>query len=380
MPRSSPSERIAPAESRDSLRVLRIYHSAVVSAWRERDRQLRARRVNVTLVSAATWNEGGQTVTCLPGADDFVIPARTLGRRPNLFLYDPRPLWRSMRSGQFDLIDAHEEPVSLATAEILLVRRLARSTARVTLYSAQNIFKRYPLPFRWFERTALRTASGIHVCNEAAGEVLRRKGFAGAIEVLPLGVDIDHFHPGPPPNREPGALHIGYAGRLDAHKGVDVLIDAVAGQPHWTLHIVGDGPNASDLRQHAAPLGSQVTFSGFAAVDNLPEIYRSFDVVVVPSLETPRWIEQFCRVAVEAMASGVPIVASASGALPEVVGNAGLLVPPGDVSALRKALDDLASDPERRRDLGRIGRDRSARFSWPSIADRQRRFYGAVAR
>ena len=63
-------------------------------------------------------------------------------------------------------------------------------------------------------------------------------------------------------------------------------------------------------------------------------MYRSFDVVVVPSLETPSWTEQFCRVAVEAMASGVPIVASDSGALPEVVGDAGVFVPPGDPAAL----------------------------------------------
>jgi glycosyltransferase involved in cell wall biosynthesis len=335
--------------------------------------------VNVTLVSAARWDEGGRRISCDPGPDAFVVTARTLGHKPNLFVYDPRPIFRLLRSSRFDLIDAHEEPCSLAATEVLLLRWLARSRAPVTLYSAQNIFKRYPLPFRWMERRALHAASGVHVCNEAAGDIARRKGFTGTVEVLPLGVDIERFHPGPPPNTKPGTLHIGYVGRLDAHKGVEVLIDAIAGQPDWTLHVVGDGPTAADIRRRAAPLGNQVTVSGFVPTDELPDVYRSFDVVVVPSLDTPGWTEQFCRVAVEATASGVPVVASDSGALPEVVGDAGVLVPPGDAGALRKALAELASDPARRATLGQAGRERSRRFAWSSVAESQHKFYDAIA-
>jgi len=308
------------------------------------------------------------------------MTSRTFGNKPNLFVYDPRPIFRLLRSERFDLIDAHEEPCSLAATEVLLLRWLARSRAPVTLYSAQNIFKRYPLPFRWMERRALRAAAGIHVCNTVAGDITRRKGFTGTVEMLPLGVDIERFHPELPPSTEPGALRIGYVGRLDAHKGVEVLIDAVAGQPGWTLHIVGDGPTAADIGRHAAPCGVQVTISGFVPTEDLPDVYRSFDVVVVPSLETPSWTEQFCRVAVEAMASGVPVVASDSGALPEVVGDAGVLVPPGDASALRRTLAELASDPARRAMLGQAGRDRSRRFAWASVAENQHRFYDTVAR
>jgi glycosyltransferase involved in cell wall biosynthesis len=377
--RTSTSARPDAPERPATLRVLRIYHSAVVGAWRERDRQLRARGVDVTLVSAAAWDEGGRQLECSPGSDAFVVTARTLGRQPNLFVYDPRPVWRLLRSGPFDVIDAHEEPCSLAATEVLLLRWLARSRTPVTLYSAQNIFKRYPQPFRWMERRALRTASGMHVCNEAAGQIARQKGFTGPVEVLPLGVDIERFHPGPPPNTEPGHLHIGYVGRLDAHKGVEVLLDAVAGIPNWTLHVVGDGPTANEVRQRAAPLGDQVTISGFVESEALPEVYRAFDVVVIPSLDTPSWTEQFCRVAVEAMASGVAIVASNSGALPEVVGDAGILVPQGDSPALRGALRDLASSPARRQTLGQAGRARSQRFAWSAIAESQHKFYDTIA-
>jgi glycosyltransferase involved in cell wall biosynthesis len=85
-------------------------------------------------------------------------------------------------------------------------------------------------------------------------------------------------------------------------------------------------------------------------------------------------------VAVEAMASGVPVVASASGSLPEVVGDAGLLVPPGDPAALRAALRDLAGNPERRRELGGRGRARAARFSWSSVAQAHLALYQEVGR
>jgi len=267
----------------------------------------------------------------------------------------------------------------LAVAEVLILRWFAGVSVPVTLYSAQNIFKRYPPPFRWIERRALRSATGVHVCNVAAASILRQKGFVGVVRVLGLGVDVDRFHPAARRDSELGSFHIGYVGRLDEHKGVSVLIDAIAGESSWTVRIVGDGPSAGALRARASTLGDQVLFVGFASGEELPELYRSFDVVVIPSLSTRKWTEQFCRVAVEAMASGVPVIASDSGALPEVIGDAGILVPPGDPSALQRALNQVASDPERRIELGRRGRARSQRFAWRTIAKEQLAFYTDVA-
>ncbi|WP_258934096.1 hypothetical protein [Nesterenkonia pannonica] len=90
------------------LRVLRIAHHGVVSAWRQRERELRRLGLHVTLVSAKRWNEGGRDVQLDPGDDDFVRGVRTLGRHPNAFLYSPWALWRLL--GQpWDVIDLHEE-------------------------------------------------------------------------------------------------------------------------------------------------------------------------------------------------------------------------------------------------------------------------------
>ena len=264
---------------------------------------------------------------------------RTWGRHPALFVYAPLPLWRAL-GRPYDVIDIHEEPFALATAEILLLRRLRRQRAPYVLYSAQNIDKRYPPPFRWIERWALRHAAALSVCNSEAGRICERKGFPGAATLIPLGVDTQRFSPAPA--RPEGQVPvIGYVGRLEPHKGVHVLLDAIARLDRATLRIAGAGPEEAALRARVAELGigDRVELVGSVGQDQLPDFYRGLDVLAVPSLPTPGWLEQFGRVVVEAMACGVPVVASDTGALPDVVGDAGLLVPPGDPEALATALD-----------------------------------------
>lgn len=361
--------------------VVRVYHSAVVAGWRERDRMLRRTGADVQLVSARRWDEGGAVVRLVEDGDDFVVGARTWGSHPNLFVYDPRPPWRAMRGRRIDILDVHEEPCSLAVAELRLLRRLLCPTAALVLYSAQNIDKRYPWPFRSLERGALHAASAVYVCNRAAGEILRRKGFRGRLSVLPLGVDVERFsQDGSGRPREAGAgLRIGYVGRLERRKGVQTLLDAIAPEAAWSLLVVGGGPYAGPLRDHvqAAGLGSRVEFRGYVPHGELPALYRSLDVLVVPSLPTPRWEEQFCRVAVEAMASSVPVVASASGALPEVVGEGGVTFPPGDAGALRRALAGF-EDADHRRIVGDRARTWAEQFSWAAVATGHRRLYDEV--
>ena len=106
------------------MRVLRISHSGVVTSWRERERLLRKGGVDLTLVTARRWEEGGSIVEFQPSGDQFAVPVGTVGRHPNLFLFDPRPLWRLLGDGRWDLIDLHEEPFGLAVAEVLALRLL----------------------------------------------------------------------------------------------------------------------------------------------------------------------------------------------------------------------------------------------------------------
>jgi glycosyltransferase involved in cell wall biosynthesis/GT2 family glycosyltransferase len=356
------------------VKVLRVSHSAVVGAWRQRERELIRAGLDVRLISANVWDEGGARVRLDPGADNFVIGARTFGRHPNAFGFDPRPLWRALGE-RWDVIDIHEEPCSLAAAEVLLLRWLRRSRSPYTLYSAQNIEKRYPLPFRWFERWALRGAAGVSVCNVRAGQILRGKGLRTAAHFVPLGVDTSLFAPADHLPNVP--VTVGYVGRLDDHKGVHVLLDAIERDDRFRLDLVGAGPAEPRLRARARELeiADRVTFHGHADASVLARRYTEFDILAVPSLPTASWLEQFCRVAVEAMAAGVPVVASQTGAILDVLGDAGELVEPGDPAALSDALARVVFDERCWSRLRDAGVRRARQFNWAAVADSQLGLY-----
>jgi glycosyltransferase involved in cell wall biosynthesis len=352
----------------------------VVTAWRQRERLLRRDGVDLTLVTAARWDEGGALVDFAPDGDEFAVGVRTLGHHPNLFLFDPRPLWRLLGDGHWDLIDMHEEPFGLAVAEVLVLRALRARRTPYLVASAQNLEKRYPPPFRWFERWSLRGAAGAYTCNTQAGEILRRRGMAGELELLPLGVDTSRFRPVdrlPPVDR----LRVGYVGRLIPVKGVDVLLRAVAGDGRFDLDLYGDGADRGTLEALAGELGvtGRVTFHGHVDETTLTGIVPRFDVLAVPSVPVPNVLEQFGRVVVEGQASGVPVVASDCGALPDVAGRAGVLVPPGDPVALGAALARFLDEPGLWQRLRDDGLAEVGRYSWSSVAALQAALYERVA-
>ena len=377
------------------MRVLRVSHSAVVDEWRGRERALTELGVDVALISARAWHAGGAEVSLEPRPGERVTGARTFGRHPALFLYDPRPLWRALGE-RWDVLDLHEEPFALATAEVLLLRALrGRRGIRppVVLYTAQNLRKRYPVPFRWFERWAVRTAAGVSACNVEAARIVEAKGFAGRARVIPLGVDLQRFRPAADGARRaddagsgsgsggagaPGTITVGFLGRLVPEKGLLVLLDALARDPRLRLRVGGTGPLGAELPSLAAAagVGGRVELLGAIDPGDIPEFLRSLDVLAVPSLPTPSWTEQFGRVAVEAMACGVPVVSSDAGALPDVVGGAGIVVPGGDAAALADALAEAAGP--RAAELRASGAVRAEECSWAAVGRDYLDLYRAV--
>jgi len=321
-------------------------------------------------------------VECDPSPDEDVIAIRTWGSHPALFIYSPLALWRLLRSERYDLIDVHEEPYSLAAAEIAVLRTLAGGQQPLIFYTAQNLNKRYPLPFRLIERIAMRKAAAIYPCSEGAARVIREKGYAGRVQVLPLGVDTGRF-------KATGArvnghaerrFRVGYVGRLVRHKGVDRLLAAGAARQTWSIDVAGAGDQELALRAQAERLrmADRVTFHGGVPHEALADLYRRFHALAIPSIPTPGVSEQFCRVAIEAMACGVPVVASDVGNLPELVGDAGITVPAGSPDALGEALDRLAADDGLRADLARRGIERAQRFSWAEVAGQHAALYREV--
>lgn len=352
------------------MRVLRISHSSTVPAWRGRERALRALGHDVTLLAARHGDAGGAEVTLTADEEPQTIPVDTWGRHPALFLYAPVPLWRVLGE-RWDVVDIHEEPFSLATAEVRLLKALRRNSAPYVLYTAQNLRKSYPIPFRWLERSALRNAAGISACNTEAARITQSKGFPGRARVIPLGVDDVDEAPAHAERARGGNSHaqitVGFIGRLVPEKGIEVLMDAVARSPQLALRIAGAGPLEDGLAERAEAYGisARFEFVGTISPDSVGAFYRGVDVLAVPSLATARWTEQFGRVAVEAMAFGTPVVSSDAGSLPDVVGGAGIVVPQGDAATLSDAL--LAAGGPRHGDLRLAGFARAAECSWEAV-------------
>ena len=138
------------------------------------------------------------------------------------------------------------------------------------------------------------------------------------------------------------------------------------------LEIVGAGPDLARLTRQvdALALAHRVTFTPWLASAAMPAFYRRIDALVLPSRSTPRWVEQFGRVLTEAMACGAVVVGSDSGEIPHVIGDAGVVFPEGDVTALSAALRRLADDVDERRTLAAAGRQRVVdRFTMQAVAD-----------
>jgi glycosyltransferase involved in cell wall biosynthesis len=226
-------------------------------------------------------------------------------------------------------------------------------------FTWQNLLRHYPPPFNWLERSVYTQAAYAIAGSTEAQRVLRAKGYAGPSSVIPqFGVDPELFAPGVPPD---GAPVIGFIARLVEEKGLFVLLAALAGlSGAWRLSVVGRGPLERKARRRAAQLGiaERVTWEHGVPSTQVPDLLRTFSVLVQPSLTRRHWKEQFGRALMEAMACGVAVVGSASAEIPNVVGDAGLVVPEGDATALRDAIARVLGDRELREELGRRGRAR----------------------
>lgn len=316
--------------------------------------------VDLAVVVPPVWEDpaGPQTLerSHTEGYQLFVDPLRFNGDY-HLHYY-PR---LAQRLDQFrpDILHMDEEPYNLATW--LGVRQAKARGVRSLFFSWQNINNTYPPPFRWMEQWVLRHVDYALLGNEAAAQVWRAKGYDGPYRVIPqFGVDPHLFHP--PAQRDPGrALTIGTAGRLVPEKGLDILLRAAAGLPGiWRLRIAGEGPERGALERLALELGvaGRVMFDGAIPSMQMPAYLRELDVLVLPSRTLPRWKEQFGRILVEAMATEVAVVGAASGEIPNVIGEAGLIFPEGEAEALRGCLQRLLQEPGLRDRLGARGRER----------------------
>ena len=370
------------------MRILRIAHSSLTPALRHRERALVKcyPDVDLEVVTTKRWREAEVEVEAT--ADDL-FPVRTartyFSKHIQLFAYDPRPIIKALRQHRPHLIDISHEPYSIACAELLTLCSWFAPQTPIVMQTNQNIQHRYPPPFSWLEQRAFRRVDAAYACSETVCEVLRAKGFNKPAPIVTFGVDTTAFRPraaGLAPSA--GPLTIGYVGRMLPGKGLNILaaaLDKIKSEV-WQLLVVGDGSERAVFEQRLAASGvrDRARFTGAINFDQVPEYFHKIDVLVLPTETTKRVREQFGRVLVEAMASGIPVIGSTCGAIPEVIGDAGLVFSEGDSESLAGALRQALSDKGLRERVAAAGLARVERYSWDRVADRTYQLYKEVMR
>ena len=365
-------------------KILMLGHSYVVGLNRRLCRELAIAggdRVDVTVAAPAFFQGDLGPIRLDQGADEpyRLEPIATrLSKVAHVFTYS-RKLGSLLRGQAWDVVHAWEEPYILASAQIAWH---ARRDAKLIYSSFQNLAKTYPPPFRQIERYCLARASGWTAFGRTVAETLRdRPGYRERpMRTIPLGVDLDVFRPDVEARRsllrtlgwsEPGPPIVGFLGRFVPQKGIELLLrvlDQLA-PASWRALWVGGGPMEERLRKWAGGHGDRVRVVTGVGHDAVPAYLNAMDLLAAPSQTTPRWKEQFGRMLLEAMGTGVPILASDSGEIPFVVDAAGRIVPEADEPAWVAAMQGLLEDSSARHELRERGLARARDvYGWPIVA------------
>lgn len=293
-------------------------------------------------------------------------------------------LARTLRTIRPDIVFAEQDPASVA---VLQAKALA-PRAKCVAFTVENIqHHRWSDAFRALTerrpKAALRdavvgsltavgeaTVDGLACISNEGRRIFLDAGWRKPLEVVPLGTDTTAFCPRDASDvRGRLGLHnrfvVGYFGRLVPEKGVHLLVETLPSLPDDAVLLLdmfanfAPGSYADSLLTRAAELGVRdriVTVD--APHQDIPMYMAACDTLVLPSLTTPRWKEQFGRVLPEAMSCCVPVIGSGSGNIPDMIGDAGLIVEEGSTAALSRAILRLRADVALRKALGARGRQR----------------------
>ena len=368
-------------------RLLTIGHSYVVGLNRRLADEMARQgtdRWSVTVGAPSSYAGDLGRITLAPIENEAcrLVPLPVhLDRSPHLMFYGGL---RRLMSEPWDVVHCWEEPYVMAGAQI--ARRAPREAALV-FSSFQNLAKVYPPPFNWMEQQVLKRANGwIAFGRTVLDAQIQRDGYARLpSRTIPPGVDTLAFTPQADARARVRADRgwdesvpvIGFAGRFVPEKGLAVLIQALEKLTvPWRALLVGGGPELASLQAFSAAHPGRVSIASGVTHHEMPAYLNAMDVLCAPSQTTARWREQFGRMLIEAMACGVPVLASRSGEIPHVLGDAGILLPEGDVAGWAATLTRVTGDAGLRRDLADRGLRRArTEFAWTVVARRHLEFF-----
>lgn len=356
--------------------ILVVSHACVTAVNRLPYRRLAAMGWNIEIVTASQIDLQDITRKADPAQPDDPPMHFLRVAGGNMRLWRFVGLGDVIASRKPRIVMLEYDPGTLVT---LLTGWYSRGTgARVACLSYDNIVRSVRAEFRRSVAAGMRAAIArimsslaravvdhVFVLSTDSANVMARFGFAGKTSRIPLGFDPALFHPDPEARARIRAelkldeVTFAYFGRVTPEKGTHLLIEALAKLrgKRWQLLIDHFGDYRNPYLEKLARLIEQsgigdrvVSFD--APHDTIGDYMNAADIVVMPSQSNDRWKEQYGRVAAESMACGRTVVVSDSGALPELVGDAAVVVPEAELPDLDRHLARVLEDSDLRRDLG----------------------------
>ncbi|MCZ7403143.1 MAG: glycosyltransferase family 4 protein [Candidatus Methanoperedens sp.] len=194
------------------------------------------------------------------------------------------------------------------------------------------------------------------------------------ISVIYNGIDTSEFKPDFNKTDNSHHLRIVCVSRLIKRKGIKYLIEAIGKLKDKSikLNLVGEGNQEEELKKLSKNLGisNMIEFKGYIGHEKITEIYKNCDIFILPSMN-----EGMSNALLEAMASGLPIIVTATGGTSELLERNGVVVPIGDSSAIAQAISELMDNPEKRRRMGIKSREIAERMEWKAVGDAYFRLY-----
>jgi glycosyltransferase involved in cell wall biosynthesis len=367
------------------MKILVASHSYIVDLNCEKLRVLANLEpgIEVTIVVPKRWKPGGVmkdvVETRYREEGSFrVVPVSNFSQNNQGLLSFGADLIPLLRKFRPDMIQVEQGSKSIAYAEMITLNRLLGLKAKNLFFTWWNLPYTLKFPVSLLESYNLRHTDGIVVGNRDGDEILRHRGYQGEMRIMPqLGVDDSLFRPQPQPElaAQLGIADtdfvVGFVGRFVPEKGLLTLAKALAGlKDHpWKWLLLGRGELKETLLEEAKTLGFADRLIWVESVPHA-DVYRYINLMntlVLPSettykfktLTSAGWKEQFGHVLIEAMACQVPVIGSDSGEIPNVIADAGLVFPEGNVDELRDRLSQLMDNRSFAEELGRQGYQRA---------------------
>jgi L-malate glycosyltransferase len=387
------------------MKILIVSHSYIIDLNREKLRELAQLEagIEVTIVVPQRWRPGGVmkdtiATTAVDEGNFRVVPIANYSQNNQGLLSFGPQIITLLRDFRPDVIQVEQGVKSLAYAQMITLNKLLGLKAKLLFFTWWNLPYETKFPLAQLERYNLNNSSGIVVGNQAGLAILRDRGYSGPMRVMPqLGVDETLFQPQTQPELaaqlglQPDDFVIGFVGRFVPEKGLTTLFQAAAKLENqtWKMLLLGRGPMQAELVELATTLGFA---DRLIQVESVPhaDVYRYINLMstlILPSettyefktLSASGWQEQFGHVLIEAMACQVPVIGSDSGEIPNVIADAGLIFPEGDIEQLRDRLHQLISQPDFAQTIGQNGYQRAmVQYTNRALAKDLLEFYRSI--